>query len=124
VQKSHFFIGKAWAKIDNQAPATDYRKGYVGMEKQGGNKKPLPYKNSGHFAGFYYIFWGAQGRRMIIRLWPNILGGRMEPYLTIYEVAEILKLSVQTVRRYVMKREIPCHKIFRAVRFKPSEIQS
>jgi excisionase family DNA binding protein len=48
----------------------------------------------------------------------------MEPYLTIQEVARILKLSVQTVRRYVMKREIPCHKIFRAVRFKPSEIQS
>jgi DNA-binding transcriptional MerR regulator len=28
----------------------------------------------------------------------------MEPYLTIQEVARILKLSVQTVRRYVMKR--------------------
>jgi excisionase family DNA binding protein len=48
----------------------------------------------------------------------------MESYLTIREVAEILKLSVQTVRRYVMKGEIPHHKIFRAVRFKPSEIQS
>jgi excisionase family DNA binding protein len=48
----------------------------------------------------------------------------MEPYLTIHEVAAILRLSAQTIRRYVMKREIPCHKIFRAVRFKPSEIQS
>jgi excisionase family DNA binding protein len=48
----------------------------------------------------------------------------MESYLTIREVAVILKLSVQTVRRYVMKKEIPCHKIYRAVRFKPSEIQT
>jgi excisionase family DNA binding protein len=90
------------------------------MKKQDGNKKFSPFKNFEPFAGSYYIFYGMQGRRMIIRLWRNILGGRMEPYLTIQEVARILKLSMQTVRRYVMKREIPCHKIYRAVRFKPS----
>jgi excisionase family DNA binding protein len=47
----------------------------------------------------------------------------MEAYLTIREVAGILKLSVQTIRRYVMRGEIPYHKVCRAVRFKPSEIQ-
>jgi excisionase family DNA binding protein len=46
----------------------------------------------------------------------------MEAYLTINEVAAVCKLSVQTIRRYVLKREIPFHKIHRAVRFKPSEI--
>jgi excisionase family DNA binding protein len=50
-------------------------------------------------------------------------GGYMEAYLTIKEVAGILKLSVQTIRRYVMKGEIPHHKINRTVRFKSSEIQ-
>jgi excisionase family DNA binding protein len=47
----------------------------------------------------------------------------MEAYLDIREVAGILKLSVQTIRRYVLKKEIPFHKIKRAVRFKPSEIE-
>jgi len=47
----------------------------------------------------------------------------METYLNVNEVAAMLKLSVQTIRRYVMKREIPYHKIHRAVRFKPSEIE-
>ena len=47
----------------------------------------------------------------------------METYLTVEEVAAVLKLSVQTIRRYVLKREIPYHKINRAVRFKPSEIE-
>ena len=47
----------------------------------------------------------------------------METYLTVDEVAAALKLSVQTIRRYVLKREIPFHKINRAVRFKASEIE-
>jgi len=47
----------------------------------------------------------------------------METYLTVEEVAAVLKLSVQTIRRYVLKREIPFHKVNRAVRFKPSEIE-
>jgi len=44
--------------------------------------------------------------------------------MTVEEVAAHLKLSVQTIRRYVHKDEIPYHKINRAVRFKPSEIES
>ena len=47
----------------------------------------------------------------------------METYLTAKEVAGIVRLSVQTIRRYTMKKEIPFHKINRAVRFKKSEIE-
>ena len=47
----------------------------------------------------------------------------METYLTADEVAVLLRLSVQTIRRYTMKKEIPFHKINRAVRYKKSEIE-
>ena len=47
----------------------------------------------------------------------------METYLTVKEVAEIVRLSVQTIRRYTMNKEIPFHKINRAVRYKKSEIE-
>ena len=47
----------------------------------------------------------------------------METYLTVKDVALLLQLSVQTIRRYTMNREIPFHKINRAVRYKPSEIE-
>jgi excisionase family DNA binding protein len=45
----------------------------------------------------------------------------MEMYLTAKEVALFLKLSLQTIRRYTMNKEIPFHKINRAVRYKKSE---
>ena len=47
----------------------------------------------------------------------------MENYITVKEVADMVKLSEQTIRRYVMLGQIPFYKIVRAVRFKPSEIQ-
>ena len=47
----------------------------------------------------------------------------MDVYLTADEVASLLKLSLQTIRRYTMNREIPFHKINRAVRYKKSEIE-
>ena len=47
----------------------------------------------------------------------------METYLTANEVAELVKLSLQTIRRYTMNKEIPFHKINRAVRYKKSEIE-
>lgn len=47
----------------------------------------------------------------------------MDAYLTAEEVAIFLKLSVQTIRRYTMNREIPFHKINRVVRYKKSEIE-
>jgi excisionase family DNA binding protein len=48
----------------------------------------------------------------------------MENYWRVQEVAAALKISVQTVYRYVANDEIPFHKIIRAIRFKPSEIES
>jgi excisionase family DNA binding protein len=47
----------------------------------------------------------------------------LDTYLTAKEVAGLLKLSLQTIRRYTMNKEIPFHKINRAVRFKKSEIE-
>jgi excisionase family DNA binding protein len=47
----------------------------------------------------------------------------MENYWRVREVAEALQISVQTVYRYVADGEIPCHKLDRSVRFKPSEIE-
>jgi excisionase family DNA binding protein len=47
----------------------------------------------------------------------------METYLTIHEVAAAVKLSEQTIRRYVLNREIPYHKIRKVIRFKPSEVE-
>ena len=47
----------------------------------------------------------------------------MDTYLTVNDVAVIVRLSVPTIRRYTMNKEIPFHKINRAVRFKKSEIE-
>jgi excisionase family DNA binding protein len=47
----------------------------------------------------------------------------MESYWRVQEVAEALKISVQTVYRYVADGEIPFYKLNRSVRFKPSEIE-
>jgi excisionase family DNA binding protein len=48
----------------------------------------------------------------------------MEPYLTIKELAEILRLSEQTIQRYVLNREIPYLKIRKVIRFRPAEIEA
>jgi excisionase family DNA binding protein len=47
----------------------------------------------------------------------------METYLTIAELADYIKLSEQTVRRYVLNKTVPYHKIQKAVRFRVSEIE-
>ena len=47
----------------------------------------------------------------------------MENYWKVREVAAALQISVQTVYRYAANGEIPFHKLNRAVRFKPSEIE-
>ena len=47
----------------------------------------------------------------------------MDTYLTAKDVALLLQLSVQTIRRYTMDKEIPFHKVNRAVRYKKSEIE-
>jgi excisionase family DNA binding protein len=47
----------------------------------------------------------------------------MESYWKVQDVAVALKISVQTVYRYVANEEIPFYKLNRSVRFKPSEIE-
>lgn len=47
----------------------------------------------------------------------------MENYWKVQDVAAAIQMSVQTIYRYVAKREIPFHKLNKAVRFKPSEIE-
>jgi excisionase family DNA binding protein len=44
-------------------------------------------------------------------------------YLTIEDMAALVKLSIQTIRRYVLNREIPYYKLKKAIRFSPSEIE-
>ena len=46
-----------------------------------------------------------------------------EVYLTIEEVADYLKLSVDTIRRYILNDEIPFHKIKKVIRLRLSEIE-
>jgi excisionase family DNA binding protein len=48
----------------------------------------------------------------------------METYLTIEECADYLKLKIQTIRRWVLKREIPFHKIKSVIRFRVSELET
>jgi len=50
--------------------------------------------------------------------------GIMETYWKVNDVAAAIQVSVQTVYRYVANGEIPFHKLNKAVRFKPSEIES
>jgi excisionase family DNA binding protein len=47
----------------------------------------------------------------------------MEPYMTVREVAEVLRLSEQTIQRYVLKKEIPYVKIRKVIRFRPADIE-
>ena len=45
-------------------------------------------------------------------------------YLTVDELAKYLRIAPQTSRRWVLNREVPFHKIGRAVRFRASEIDA
>ena len=47
----------------------------------------------------------------------------METYLTIEGLAEYMKVAEQTVRRWVLNREVPFHKIKKIIRFRVSEIE-
>ena len=48
----------------------------------------------------------------------------METYLTVEELAAYFKFSVQTIRRWILNREVPYHKIHNSIRFRLSEIES
>jgi len=47
----------------------------------------------------------------------------METYMTANDVAAFIKLSLTSVRRLTMNKEIPCYKINRSVRYKLNEIE-
>jgi len=47
----------------------------------------------------------------------------LEIYLTIEELAVYLKITEQTIRRWILNREIPFHKIKSVIRFRLSEIE-
>jgi excisionase family DNA binding protein len=48
----------------------------------------------------------------------------VETYLTIEELARYLKVAEQTIRRWVLNREIPFCKIKKVIRFRLSEIET
>jgi excisionase family DNA binding protein len=52
------------------------------------------------------------------------LDENISEYLTIFEVSKLTKFKVPTLRKYVLTRCIPYHKINRAIRFKPDEIKA
>ena len=47
----------------------------------------------------------------------------METYLSIEGLAKYLDVSVKTIRKWVLKRQIPFHKIMGVIRFRISEIE-
>jgi excisionase family DNA binding protein len=49
--------------------------------------------------------------------------GEIETFLDVQQVAQYLKLSVATIRKWVLNRRIPYKKIGRAVRFSSLEIE-
>jgi excisionase family DNA binding protein len=51
------------------------------------------------------------------------MGESMDEYLTIFEVAELTKYTVGTLRKFVLKRRVAFHKWGRSLRFKRAEIE-
>ena len=47
----------------------------------------------------------------------------MENYMTVNDVAAFVKLSITSIRRLTMQKEIPCYKINRSVRYRLNEIE-
>ena len=47
----------------------------------------------------------------------------MDEYLTIFEVAELTKYTVGTLRKYVHRRRVAFHKWGRSLRFRRAEIE-
>jgi predicted DNA-binding transcriptional regulator AlpA len=48
----------------------------------------------------------------------------MEPLLDINDVEQITKIKKATLRRYVLLKQIPYHKVIKAIRFRASEIEA
>lgn len=47
----------------------------------------------------------------------------MEPLLDFNDVERITKIKKATLRRYVLLKQIPYHKVIKAIRFRASEIE-
>jgi excisionase family DNA binding protein len=77
----------------------------------------LAYAGRAYETKFHIRFYCA-----VIR--PHETEVSMEIYWKVSEVAAAIQVSEQTIYRYVANGEIPFHKLSRAVRFKPSEIES
>jgi excisionase family DNA binding protein len=48
---------------------------------------------------------------------------KLETYLTVDELAAYFKVAEKTVRRWILNRDVPFHKINNSVRFRLSEIE-
>jgi excisionase family DNA binding protein len=51
------------------------------------------------------------------------MGAGVETYFTIEELAKYLNYAEKTIRKWVLNREIPFHKIHKSIRFRLSEIE-
>jgi excisionase family DNA binding protein len=51
------------------------------------------------------------------------MGAEVETYCTIEEVAKYLNYAEKTIRKWVLNKEIPYHKIHKTIRFRLSEIE-
>jgi excisionase family DNA binding protein len=51
------------------------------------------------------------------------MGTGVETYFTIDELAKYLNYAEKTIRKWVLNREIPFHKIHKSIRFRLSEIE-
>jgi predicted DNA-binding transcriptional regulator AlpA len=67
------------------------------------------------------FFSKQQGRRLAggFAVWGCMV---IEQLLDINDVAKLTKFSVAAIRKYVLLHQIPFHKIYKAIRFRPSEI--
>jgi excisionase family DNA binding protein len=44
--------------------------------------------------------------------------------MTVKDVADYMRLSEQTIQRWVLKKEIPFHKVKKVIRFRLSEVET
>jgi excisionase family DNA binding protein len=52
----------------------------------------------------------------------SIQNGNIEEFLTVAEVAELLKLNQQTVRNWIDQGSLPAHRVGRRVRIRRSDL--
>lgn len=52
----------------------------------------------------------------------KVMNQRIEPWLTVDQIAQHLKLSKPTIFRFLEKGKIPAHKVGKQWRFKASEV--